>query len=44
MTFEHNLHLYLRRATLNRALYGTPPEHLQRVSAAVAERSVNEQV
>ena len=44
VTFEHNLHLYLRRATLNRALYGTPPEHLQRVSAAVAERSVNEQV
>ena len=37
VTFEHDLHLYLRRHTLNRALYGTPAEHRQRL-AAIAEQ------
>ncbi len=32
VTFEHDVHLYLRRVTLNRALYGTPPEHRQRIT------------
>jgi alkylation response protein AidB-like acyl-CoA dehydrogenase len=32
VTFEHDLHLYLRRHTLNRALYGTPSEHRQRLT------------
>ena len=27
VTGEHDLHVYLRRATVNRALYGTPAEH-----------------
>jgi alkylation response protein AidB-like acyl-CoA dehydrogenase len=27
VTFEHDLHLLLRRVTVNRALYGTPHEH-----------------
>ncbi|MEV0358306.1 acyl-CoA dehydrogenase family protein [Nocardia sp. NPDC050697] len=27
VTWEHDLHLYLRRITLGRALYGTPEEH-----------------
>lgn len=27
VTYEHDLHLYLRRHTLNRTLYGTPSEH-----------------
>jgi alkylation response protein AidB-like acyl-CoA dehydrogenase len=27
VTWEHDLHLYLRRATLNRAFYGTPEQH-----------------
>jgi len=27
VTWEHDLHLYLRRATVNRNLYGTPREH-----------------
>lgn len=27
VTFEHDLHLFLRRHTLDRALYGTPEEH-----------------
>ena len=33
VTFEHDLHLYLRRHTLNRGLYGTPGEHRRRVAA-----------
>lgn len=27
VTWEHDLHLYLRRAVLNRALYGSPEDH-----------------
>lgn len=27
VTYEHDLHLYLRRHTINRALHGTPSEH-----------------
>jgi len=38
VTFEHDLHLYLRRITLNRTLYGTPAEHRQRLGAVVAQR------
>jgi alkylation response protein AidB-like acyl-CoA dehydrogenase len=37
VTFDHDLHLYLRRHSLNRALYGTPPDHRQRL-ADIAER------
>jgi alkylation response protein AidB-like acyl-CoA dehydrogenase len=33
VTFEHDLHLYLRRHTVNRALYGTPSEHRQKLAA-----------
>ena len=33
VTFEHDLHLYHRRHTVNRALYGTPAEHRQRIAA-----------
>jgi alkylation response protein AidB-like acyl-CoA dehydrogenase len=32
VTWEHDLHLYLRRATLNRGMYGTPAEHLERIA------------
>jgi alkylation response protein AidB-like acyl-CoA dehydrogenase len=35
VTFEHDLHLYLRRVTLNRSLYGTPPDHRQRLATEV---------
>lgn len=31
VTYEHDLHLYLRRHTVDRALYGTPGEHRLRV-------------
>ena len=32
VTFDHDIHLYLRRHTVNRALYGTPAEHRQRLT------------
>lgn len=32
VTFEHDLHLFLRRLTLDRALYGTPAEHRRRIT------------
>jgi alkylation response protein AidB-like acyl-CoA dehydrogenase len=32
VTWEHDLHLYLRRATVNRVTYGTPEEHAERVA------------
>ena len=33
VTWEHDAHLYLRRATQNRALYGSPTEHREAVAA-----------
>jgi alkylation response protein AidB-like acyl-CoA dehydrogenase len=32
VTWDHDLHLYLRRATVNRGTYGTPEDHLDRVA------------
>ncbi len=32
VTFEHDLHLFLRRHTLNRTLFGTPADHLRRLA------------
>lgn len=32
ITFEHDLHLFLRRHTLNRTLHGTPSDHRQRIT------------
>ncbi|MDQ2677721.1 MAG: hypothetical protein M3Y51_03180, partial [Actinomycetota bacterium] len=37
VTFEHDLHLFLRRHTLNRALWGTPAEHRRRIAAALED-------
>lgn len=34
VTYEHDLHFFLRRVTLNRLLYGTPAEH-RRLLAAI---------
>ena len=31
VTWEHDIHLYLRRATLNRGMYGTPNQHRERI-------------
>ncbi|MCX4095477.1 acyl-CoA dehydrogenase family protein [Nocardia sp. alder85J] len=38
LTFEHDLHLFLRRVTVNRALYGTPAQHRARVADIAIER------
>jgi alkylation response protein AidB-like acyl-CoA dehydrogenase len=35
VTWEHDIHLYLRRATLDRALYGSPDDHRERVAVAI---------
>jgi alkylation response protein AidB-like acyl-CoA dehydrogenase len=37
LTFEHRLHFFLRRVTLNRTLLGTPADHRQRL-ADILER------
>jgi alkylation response protein AidB-like acyl-CoA dehydrogenase len=36
VTWEHDLHLYLRRATSHRSLYGTPEDHRQRLADLAA--------
>ena len=36
VTFEHDLHLLLRRHTVNRTLYGTPAEHRRRIADLIA--------
>ena len=41
VTWEHDLHLYLRRATLNRALFGTPDDHNLAVYAAEADKAAS---
>jgi len=38
VTFEHDLHLYLRRQIVDRATYGTPAEHRQRITNLVEHR------
>jgi alkylation response protein AidB-like acyl-CoA dehydrogenase len=32
VTWEHDLHLYLRRTTVDRVTYGTPEEHSERIA------------
>ncbi|MFC5745827.1 acyl-CoA dehydrogenase family protein [Actinomadura rugatobispora] len=39
VTWEHDIHLYLRRATLDRALYGTPEEHRRRITDLLDRRA-----
>lgn len=39
VTFEHDLHLFLRRVTVDRACYGTPADHRQRIAGIVDPRS-----
>lgn len=38
VTFEHDLHLYFRRHTVNRVLYGTPADHRQRITDLMEQR------
>jgi alkylation response protein AidB-like acyl-CoA dehydrogenase len=42
VTFEHDLHLYLRRVIVDRALAGTPADHLQRIAGVVDGRARDE--
>jgi alkylation response protein AidB-like acyl-CoA dehydrogenase len=35
VTFEHDIHLYLRRATVNRVQYGAPHEHRERIARLI---------
>jgi alkylation response protein AidB-like acyl-CoA dehydrogenase len=38
VTYDHDLHFFLRRVTLNRLLYGTPAEHRRRLALLEIER------
>ncbi len=38
ITYEHDLHLFLRRLTVNRSLAGTPAQHRQRIAAIIEAR------
>ncbi|MBU6268540.1 MAG: acyl-CoA/acyl-ACP dehydrogenase [Sphingomonadales bacterium] len=38
VTYEHDLHFFLRRVTLNRLLYGTPAEHRRLLAAIQIEQ------
>jgi alkylation response protein AidB-like acyl-CoA dehydrogenase len=38
VTYEHDLHLYLRRHAIDRTLYGTPTEHRQRIAVLLGGR------
>jgi alkylation response protein AidB-like acyl-CoA dehydrogenase len=35
VTFEHDLHLFLRRVTVDAVQYGTVTEHRERLTAAL---------
>jgi alkylation response protein AidB-like acyl-CoA dehydrogenase len=35
VTWDHDIHLYLRRATVNQVLYGTPQEHRERIATLI---------
>jgi alkylation response protein AidB-like acyl-CoA dehydrogenase len=36
LTYEHDLHLFVRRVTLDRALLGTPALHRRRIATLLA--------
>ncbi len=36
LTSDHDIHLYLRRVTVDRSLYGTPPAHRRRIGTIAA--------
>jgi alkylation response protein AidB-like acyl-CoA dehydrogenase len=40
LTWEHDLHLFLRRAVLYRAMFGTPEQHNRRIFARLTESAV----
>jgi len=38
LTFEHDIHFFLRRVALNRMLHGTPAQHRHRIASLAAQR------
>ena len=40
VTFEHDLHLFLRRVMVNSAVHGTPRDHLLRMADLAEAREV----
>jgi alkylation response protein AidB-like acyl-CoA dehydrogenase len=38
VTYEHDIHLFLRRQTVNRALFGTPADHRQRLTSLAEQQ------
>lgn len=42
VTFEHDLHLFLRRVTLDRALFGTPDAHRRRIARLIARKEITQ--
>jgi alkylation response protein AidB-like acyl-CoA dehydrogenase len=43
VTYDHDLHLYLRRAAQNRMLYGTPGEHRERITTLLEAEELEAQ-
>jgi alkylation response protein AidB-like acyl-CoA dehydrogenase len=39
VTFDHDIHLFLRRITVNSGLYGTPAEHRDRLVGILESRT-----
>jgi alkylation response protein AidB-like acyl-CoA dehydrogenase len=39
VTFDHDLHLFLRRHTLNRTLFGTPSDHRRQITDALERQN-----
>jgi alkylation response protein AidB-like acyl-CoA dehydrogenase len=37
VTWEHDLHLYLRRVTVDRILHGTPAQHRERIATILLD-------
>ena len=37
VTWEHDIHLFLRRATINSLTFGTPRDHRERLAALTLE-------
>jgi alkylation response protein AidB-like acyl-CoA dehydrogenase len=42
VTFEHDIHIYMRRQVLNRTIYGTPEDHLQIIADIEEQREAAE--
>lgn len=38
LTFDHDIHLFLRRVALNRSLHGTPSQHRRRIASIMCGR------